>query len=287
LPVNELIELSQPQQRVAWVGWASGLLLLIVFGTALLARQATQFQGLVQFASGLAMLVVMVFLATATLRTVRRHQGEQQAVEAAGELVQLRRWPEAALLLQQILSHPSRTANLRTQALIYLAAVLSRYHRFGDAISVHEHVLDHGLVDEPTAHGLRLGRAMAMLREDHLFDADRAINELRRTTRGGPDSPGLALVELYRDVKTGHPAEAANLFESRLDNLRDGLGHRVADAYILAAKAYDLLGRTTEAQDAYTRATLLAPLIELQRRYPEVTTLTERYTAAPAPPEAA
>ena len=30
------------------------------------------------------------------------------------------------------------------------------------------------------AHGLRLARAMAMLREDHLFDADRAISELRR-----------------------------------------------------------------------------------------------------------
>jgi tetratricopeptide (TPR) repeat protein len=266
------------------------LLLLIVLGSALLASQVERLRGPAQIFSGLAMVTVMAFLATATVATVRRHQAAQQAVDAAGEFVQLRRWPEAALLLQQILMQPARTANQRTQALIYLAAVLSRYHRFPEAITVQEHVLDHGLVDEPTAHGLRLGRAMAMLREDHLFDADRAISELRRSARsagGQRDNAGLTLVELYRDVKTGHPAEAANLFESRLTTLRDGLGHRVADAYVLAAKAYDLLGRTTEAQDAYTRATLLAPLIELQRRYPEVTSLAASYTRAPAPPEAA
>jgi tetratricopeptide (TPR) repeat protein len=287
LPVQELLESSLPQPRVAWLGWATALLLLVVFGSAILTSQAAHLRWPLQLLSAAAMIAALSLITTAGVAAVRRHQAAQRAVDAAAELVQLRRWPEAALLLQQILSRPARTANLRTQALIGLSAVLARYHRFADAIVVHEHVLEHGLVDEPTAHSLRLGRAMSMLREDHLFDADRAISELRRATRGGPDSPGLALVELYRDVKTGHPVEAAGLFESRLTALRDGLGHRVADAYVLAAKAYDMLSRPTEAQNAYTRATLLAPLMELQRRYPEVASLAERYAASPAPPEAA
>ena len=103
----------------------------------------------------------------------------------------------------------------------------------------------------------------------------------------GVESAGLALVEIYRDVKTGHPDEAVAIFEQRLPVMRDQLGHRVADAYALAARAYDLLGRTAEAQDAYMKATLLSPLIELHRRYPEVEKLAGRYAPSPAPPEAA
>ena len=119
---------------------------------------------------------------------------------------------------------------------IYLVAGLA-LPRFDDAIAVFNHLLDNDLVDAPTAHGLRLGRAMAMLREDHLFDADRALADLRRTVAAaGVESAGLALVEIYRDVKTGHPGEAVAIFEQRLPALRDQLGHRVADAYALAAR---------------------------------------------------
>ena len=143
------------------------------------------------------------------------------------------------------------------------------------------------MLDPASAYGLRLGRAMALLSEDHLVDADRAISELRRLGPPDRDSGGLALVEIYRDVKTGHPSEAVELFEKRRTSLRDHLGHRVADAYALAARAYDLLGRREEAQDAFAKATLLAPPPELYRRYAEVEKLKDRYTPTPAPPEAA
>jgi len=165
--------------------------------------------------------------------------------------------------------------------------VLNRYHRFADAVTVQEYLLDSGTVDLGTAYGLKLGRAMAILREDHLFDADRAISELRRMGPEDLDSAGLALVEIFRDVKTGHPAEAIELFERKLPALRDQLGHRVADAYALAARAYDLLNRPTDAQAAFEKATLLAPPAELYRRYPEVEKLKDRYRPAIAPPEAA
>jgi hypothetical protein len=160
--------------------------------------------------------------------------------------------------------------------------VLARYHRFDDAIAVHNHLLEHELVDGGAAFGIRVGRAMAMLREDHLFDADRAISELRRL-EGNEETAGLALVEIYRDVKTGHPDEAIDVFETRLPTLRDQLGHRLADAYALVSRAYDLRGREAEARGAWEKATLLAPPIELVRRYPEVAPVAEKYPASPAP----
>jgi tetratricopeptide (TPR) repeat protein len=217
---------------------------------------------------------------------------------------------DAGVMLQQMLSQPTRTMGARIQALIFLTSVLARYNRFEDAIGVQNYLLENAPLDGGTAHGIRLARAMSMLREDHLFDADRAINELRQqVTRAGramneakaqeqgADQPenseapqslsaGLALVELYRDVKTGHPSEAIELFHSTVPALREQLGHRVADGYALTARAYDLLGKSAEAQEYYHKATLLAPPAELHRRYPETALLAEKYQPAPAPQEA-
>lgn len=288
LDVPTLLESSQPRARVGWFWYGAGGFLLVVFLATFLSGQSDTGKRVVEALSALLMLGLLGGMMVMTVITVRRHRAEQQEVEAASELVQLRRWPQAAILLNQALSRPARTPGLRSQALIYLGAVLARYHRFDDAIAVYDHLLEHNLVDSAAAYALRLGRAMAMLREDHLFDADRALAELRRlSASAGTESGGLALVEIYRDVKTGHPDEAVAIFEDKLPALRDQLGHRVSDAYALAARAYDLLGRTAEAQDAYTRATLLAPLIELHRRYPEVEKLAGRYQPAPAPAEAA
>lgn len=125
---------------------------------------------------------------------------------------------------------------------------------------------------------------MSMLHEDRLFDVNKAIGDLRRS-RDGQESAGLALVEIYRDVKTGHPEEAIEIFERKLPVMREQLGQRVADAHALAARAYDLLGREAEARAAYENATLLSPEVELQRRYAEVRPLGEKYPAAVAPAE--
>ena len=288
LDVPALLESSKPRARVSWFWYAAGGFLLVVMSATLLSGHSDTGKRLVDALSALMMVALISGMMVMTVVTVRRHRAEQEQVEAASEMMQLRRWPQAALLLREILSRPARGVGLRSQALIYLGAVLARYHRFTDAIAVYDHLLDHQLVDGGTAYGLRLGRVMAMLREDHLFDADRAIAELRRLgNSAGVDSGGLALVEIYRDVRTGHPDEAVAIFEDKLPVLRDQLGHRVADAYALAARAYDLLGRSAEAQDAYTRATLLAPLIELHRRYPEVEKLAGKYQPSPAPPDAA
>ena len=218
------------------------------------------------------------------LHTVKEQRKEQQRVEAIEELVQLRRWDQAAAMLDALLSQPARLPGARLQALIYLAGVLARYHRFADAITVQNYLLDHAQFDPGTTHGIKLMRTMAMLHEDQLFDADRALGDLRREA---PDSAGLALIEIYRDVKTGHPEEAIELFNSRAPALRSQLGHRISDAYALVARAHDLLGQDAPAAAAFEKATLLAPAEELYRRYPEVAAIRDKYPPAPIPTEAA
>jgi tetratricopeptide (TPR) repeat protein len=284
--VHDLIENSQPQPRVGWLWYAVGVFLLVVLCSAYVTTRWPALRAVVDVSSRIVMVGVIVTMALITSLTVRRQREEMKRIEALEEMVQLRRWPEALETARTVLSQPTRTPAARIQALIFLSSVLSRYHRFEDAITVHDHLLDNVQFDDATAHGIRLGRAMAMLREDHLVDADRAISELRRTPNAR-ESAGLALVELYRDVKTGHPAEAIAHFDRALPMFRQQLGHRTGDGYGLIAKAYDMLGRTDDARAAYEKATLLTAVSELHRRYPEVATLADRFHPAPAPWEAA
>lgn len=284
--VPMLLERSEPRRRGFPLMFWVGLFAALVMGSAWISNTAPHGAEIVKFLGGVGMLGVMISLMVRTRLLMRAHREEQRQVDAASELIQLRRWPDAALTLMGLLSRPPLTQHVRVQGLYFLSGVLSRYHRYTDAIAVQEYLLNHVLLDEGTLHSLKLGRAMAMLQEDHLFDADRAIAELRRGP-GRHESAGLALIEIYRDVKTGHPTEAIELFNLRLPILREQLGHRVADAWALVARAYDLLDRHDEARAAFEKATLLAPVGELTRRYSEVAAMTPRYSPAPAPPEAA
>lgn len=281
---HDLIERSEPAPRIAWIWYMGGGFLFVVLISTYASARSPEMQTAVRTLAGMTMVGLMFLLSIFTWITVTRQRDEQRRMEALEELVQLRRWPEAGMMLQQMLSQPTRSPQARTQGLIYLTAVLARYHRFTDAIVVQEYLIENVDLEPGTAYALRLGRAMAMLQEDHLVDASRAIIELRRLD-GSDQSAGLALVEIYRDVKTGHPAEAIELFTARQPLLRNQMGHRVADAWALVARAYDMVGHEESARQAYTNATLLAPISEISRKYAEVASLTGKYSPAPAPVE--
>jgi len=288
LDVNSLLEASEPRPRIPFTQFLIGGFILAVVLSLFIDRSAQGGQGeqLLQTMIGFGLMGFVTWIMVMGYLSARRLRAEQAAVGAVDELVQLRRWPEAGIMLQNMLSRPARSAVARAQSLLYLAMVLARYHRFEDSVKVHDYILEEIPLDDMTDHAVRLGRAMSLLREDNLLDADRAIAELRRTSRG-VESAGLALVEIYRDVKTGHPAEALEMFEKRQEVIRRQLGHRAADAWALVARAYDLLGRHADAQSAFENATILQPLGELLRRYPELGPLTEKYKPAPAPTEVA
>ena len=284
LDVPSLLDSSQPRARVGWFWYAVGAFLLVVGVSTLIDSTFPGGRRVVSAVSTLSLFGIMFALAALTWSTARAANQEVGRLESVEELVRLRRWDEAGLVLDALLARPTRSPHARTQALVYLAAVLSRFHRFSDAVTVYEHLLEHRLVEAEGAYGLKLGRAMALLREDRLFDADRAINELRRG-ESARESAGLAMVDIYRDVKTGHPREALEIFNRRLPALRGQLGHRVADAWALAARAHDLLGEEDAARQAYENATLLSCEVELHRRYPEVARLHGKYPPAASPRE--
>jgi tetratricopeptide (TPR) repeat protein len=277
-----LLEQSMPRPRRGWVWYLMLMFAVMMLTSVAAADQNPVLQAAVRFFGGMLMFGLVIGVGWFTSHVVKQQRKELERVEAIEELVQLRRWDHAAAMLDAMLSRPTLTMGARLQALLYLVGVLGRYHRFGDAIAIAEYLLEHAQCDPVTAHGLKLMRTMAMLHEDQLVDADRALAELRRESS---DSAGLALIEIYRDVKTGHPAEAIELFQAKLPALRAQLGHRVADAYALVARAHDLLDQKIKAAAAFEKATLLTPAEELCRRYPEVAALRDRYPSAVAPRE--
>jgi hypothetical protein len=282
LDVPALLEISEPRGSTPWAWYAIGAGILLAGINELLSDEAKPLKLVFGALSGVAIMVILFALMIGSLSAMRAMRAQERQLDGVAEMMQLHRWPQAAIALRQMLSQPARSAHFRIQALVYFTTVLARYDRFDDAVMIQEYLLDHGLVDPTTAFGLRIGRTMAMLRQDRLFDADRAISDLRRTP-GAAESAGVALVELYRDVKTGHPTEAIEIFQRKLPILREQLGHRVADAWALVGRAYDLLGREGDARMAIANATLLAPPAELLRRYPELEKLTGRFQPAPMP----
>jgi hypothetical protein len=286
LDVNALIESSRPVRRANWFWIFLGLFGFLMLLGSVAAQKNPEAASAIQIATSTLMVGTVVAGVVGSVSTVRKVRAQQSMVDAIDEMMQLRRWEPAGMLLDRFMAMPMRSVRLWATVLVQLAGVLGRYHRFEDALAVQNFIIDNELLDDHGDYVVRMGRAMSMLREDRLVDADRAINDLRRR---GPEggTGGLALVELFRDVKTGHPDEAIETFTKKLPQMQQQLGHRVADAHALVAKAYDLLGREPEARAAYERATLLAPPAELRRRYPELVKLAEKYPAAPAPKEAA
>ncbi len=282
LDVPALLESSRPRQRVNWFWYGAGVFLLISLGAAYLSASSPTGRLIVEGGSVFVTIAIIGGMSAITAVTLKRVRAAQLQIEAAAELVQLRRWPQASAILTQILSQPVRTPAMRFEALLYLATVLARNERFDDAIAVYDHLLESNRMDTNTERAIKLGRAMALLRQDRLVDADRAIGDLRRG-EAREISGGLALIEIYRDIKTGHPAEAIELFELRRTLMRDQLGHRVGDAHALVAKAYDLLDQIDAAQRELTNATRLVSIEDLLRRYPELSDLRAKYRTAMLP----
>src|SRR5690242_6304430 len=109
LGVPLLLDRSQPRRRGGWFWYGVGVFLLIVMISAFFADRSEGMRAAVDVLSGLAMVGLIVGMGMLTWWTVRAHRAEQAQVEAVEELVQLRRWPEAAQVLQGLLSKPTRS----------------------------------------------------------------------------------------------------------------------------------------------------------------------------------
>jgi hypothetical protein len=221
-----------------------------------------------QFTTNIFILLLMTVLMVFGFVNSRRGRNELAALESAGELIQLRQWPKAAELLYGLLSSPMRTPQTRLGALSFLIHVLNRFHRNADAIEVYDYLLDQQRLDEYSVYNLRAGRAMAMLKDDRLYDADKAIGQLRQT--GPSDSPPLIVLELFHALKTGRSRDLLEMYAGRRDYLKVELGPKSADAHAFAAAAFFQLGDAGRAGECWFLATVIAPPTELVGRFPEL-----------------
>lgn len=312
IDVPALIALSRPTGSGQRLGLVVPAAWALVLATAIAGKS-----------SGVSTAVAFVAIAaTASVSMILRSSNrgverERQVVGRIEDQLALKNVGQVLPELSALLSRPMRRVDHRLRALVLLATALARIDRQDDALLLYEELLDREQIIGPGAAAVRLARAVALLKADRLYDADRAISDLRRdlSRRPQPDrretgpaaTPEAAaiagptdfstlpaagdamtyaatrLVELYRDVKTGHPVDAIELFTADRQALRTGLGHRYAEALALVAAAHDRLNHPEEAAGHFADATALAPAVDLVRRYPELAPLPGRYAVTPTP----
>ena len=106
---RELIEFSRPAPRTTWMGYLAGGFVVVVLISTFASQQSAEMQAAVRVLGGLTMLGLMGMMSVVTWLTVKRQREEQRQLEALEELVMLRRWSDAAMVLQGILSRPMRS----------------------------------------------------------------------------------------------------------------------------------------------------------------------------------
>src|SRR3954447_22119881 len=136
LDPDRLVESSRPMPRANLTWWMAGAFLLVMLISTMIGNESATSHAVVSFIWGMAILGLMGAISAVSVYTVKRYRADQRRVEEVGELVQLRRWADAGLAVNQYLSRPARNQVFRVQALVYLSYVLARLHRFEESIKV-------------------------------------------------------------------------------------------------------------------------------------------------------
>src|ERR1700683_4179434 len=125
-----LLQTSVPRPRIIWMRFAfAGALLGWCFAWYF-GRENPQAEQTVSVLLSVALAILIGAMGLAGVLATRALANERAQLEAIEDLIELRRWPAAAMMLQGFLLRPARSAAGRAQALLYLAMVLVRYHRF-------------------------------------------------------------------------------------------------------------------------------------------------------------
>jgi tetratricopeptide (TPR) repeat protein len=299
LDIPVLLEVSRPRGGLRGLRPSFVMPFLAVSLVVMLLPINPAAKGLFQMLLWMSFLGVVAYL----WNLVRAFRQESRRLDEAEDLLVLKRVYDVVPRLHWLMSKPMQAEQNRLRAMVLLATALARLQRPAEALLIYNELIEVERIAGPGGVMVKLGRVMAMLQSDHLYDADRAINDLRRLIdRGGAESEmaamdqampsgapdpitiaALRLVEIYRDVKTGHSEEAIALFRDNLQLLRQGLSHRVGEAHALVAIAYDRLGDGQSARERFADATNLQPIAELLQRYPELRPLPALYPPTPAP----
>lgn len=211
-----------------------------------------------------------------TLR--RRHSLQTRAAEA----VQTRQWAHAQALLQQVLSRPIDSPEMRGSALLSLAEVAASRGRHAAAVTLCDSVLEIR-TGEASARLAKIRKALSLLAEDRLTDANTLIDSLRAQQLPEPLGTLVELAVLYRQIRTGHVEDAVAAAPQLARRAREHLGHRAAMVYGLQASAHLAGGDRPSAERYYDCATRLMTPARLGEQLPDLASLDGQLEPARRP----
>src|SRR5262245_14956030 len=96
LDVPTLLESSQPQPRGNWMWFGVGIFFVVVVFSTWAGSHMPELQPLIKVFSALMFMGVIVMLSVFTLMTVKSQRERMEQLESVEEMIQLRRWPDAA-----------------------------------------------------------------------------------------------------------------------------------------------------------------------------------------------
>jgi hypothetical protein len=230
----------------------------------------------------LPQLVLLVLLGVMILR-IRRQRASAQRLEAAFEAVQLRRWDEARVLLDEILSQPVRLSVVRTELLLALAALAESEHSYEASQHIYEQVLQENRADPIQLHTARVALAAAMLRTGQLTDAVNLIERLERAALPELLRAQVELLALFREISMGQVEASISRASERRALFRKYLSTKAGYGYALLAAAFDRADQPAVAQKHWHDATLLVRPEELLDRFGELEPVARKYAAARNP----
>src|SRR4029077_16734311 len=109
LDVPTLLERSPPRGPGVRLWQVLGMFALVVMFSTYLSSRSSDAARVVNLLSMVLMIMLMGALAVISWTMFRRARTEQLTLEGSEELIRLRRWPEAAGMLEQMLAQPTRT----------------------------------------------------------------------------------------------------------------------------------------------------------------------------------
>jgi len=233
----------------------------------------------------LALLGVLIH-GSARLRGLR---DLERVANAIAEQAMLRRYRPALrrawLVLPRLVRHPS----LHGRVVATMAHCLDDLGAHESAMAAYDHLLA-GMPDAgPATMHVRISRAIAALRTDHLADGDEALRRSRGAIGlylGTPIGGAFRMAQLVQDVRTHHYTDALEFAPTLVDDLRP-LGIEAGFGYALMALCMSNARPADPAAAAqvepptrwWSRATTLLPAEQLVREFPELEPLARSVAA--------
>ena len=290
---TDLITSSRPRRKLTKIGTfiLIGFILLI---WSLLVSPATEQGRLIPML--LSWVILICLVVSLTISTSRRKDLAKWSRQASDLCLQ-EKWSQAIEPLRRLLAKPVPSAQIRYQGLLELAGVAEHSERLEGAAEIYEAITreqPQGLLGSLAL----VGKAIVLLKLDHLADADDIIRRLEVSVQSRSLKSLVVLARLYQQIKTGHYAEALADKSSKCELARVGMSTKAAYVYALLAlgcrrqeiaasveeAADESLTAGCEAEMLWQQATMLLEPDILLEKFPELAELKEAYaSAAPLP----